>query len=165
MDNGTSEPQIKVIYIDPQGFPHKIIERDSDGFWRNQHGDNITPGVFRTYKRWTEDIGQKLLNAVQEAVTQLEAGNDKPIEKMLNHPATKAQMNMAKPKIKNFLGDAKFQKLLDYSKSRREPEPLPEPLPNGYRPTLKELTSAPSLPPLTHLAFVDRGDDEINKCH
>ncbi|MFM6206600.1 hypothetical protein, partial [Planktothrix sp.] len=112
-------PQIGIIYLDPQGFPHKIVERDDSGRWRDQHGDNITPGVFRTYKKWTKQEGEVLLNSVQEALTNLENGNNKLIENLLNHAPTKAQMNIAKIKIKSYIGDDKFNLLQNYSKSRK----------------------------------------------
>ncbi|MFM6398799.1 hypothetical protein, partial [Planktothrix sp.] len=87
--------------------------------WRDQHGDNITPGVFRTYKKWTKQEGEVLLNSVQEALTNLENGNNKLIENLLNHAPTKAQMNIAKIKIKSYIGDDKFNLLQNYSKSRK----------------------------------------------
>ncbi|MFM6204106.1 hypothetical protein, partial [Planktothrix sp.] len=56
---------------------------------------------------------------IREAVTKLEAGNNKLIENLLNHAPTKAQMNMSKTKIKSFIGDDKFSLLQNYSKSRK----------------------------------------------
>ncbi|MFM6400441.1 MAG: hypothetical protein ACKPFF_27505, partial [Planktothrix sp.] len=109
-DNGTSEPQIKAIYIDPQGFPHKIVERDDGGRWRDQHGDNITPGVFRTYKPWKKQEVAQLLDQISEAMQAFANGNTAPITELLTNPITKAKINVIKGSIKNHIGTDTFNK-------------------------------------------------------
>lgn len=120
MDNGTPEPQIKAIYIDVQGFPHKIIERDDSGRWRDQHGDNITPGVFRTYKPWKTSEVTQLLDQISEAMQAFNNSNTAPITELLTNPITKAKINVIKGSIKNHIGTDTFNKLHEYAKSLKK---------------------------------------------
>jgi Predicted ATPase len=105
-------------YLDPDGFPRKI-DCDDSGCCTDQHGTVIGAVEFKTFKFWTKDDGQKLLDNVLQSVNFLEGHDATAIEILLSHPPTKAQMNLLKSKIKSFLGDDKWALLQNYSKSRK----------------------------------------------
>lgn len=111
------QPVIGKIYLDAEGYPHRIIKKDEKG-WHDQNGEIITPGIFKNYKNWSKDEGDKLVKALDDAATQLKAGDATAIDRLRYNPIIKAQINMARSTIKKQIGVAKWQLIQDYLKAQ-----------------------------------------------
>lgn len=109
-------PVIGRTYLDAEGFPHKIVDKTDRG-WIDHTGDVVTPGIFKAYRLWTKREGQMMLDAVLAAVVELENGSTYGVDSLTN--ATKAQINGVKQKVKQYIGQERWNLMFNYFKNKR----------------------------------------------